>query len=70
VTSYGGGADPAAGDTGPSVIEITPATLSVTSRMVDELEMVVTAALAGDTANVGPHPSTTPKRRWQSRPMF
>jgi hypothetical protein len=56
VTSYGGGADPAAGDTGPSVIEITPATLSVTSRTVDELEMVVTAALAGDTANVGPHP--------------
>jgi hypothetical protein len=56
VTSYGGAADPAAGNTGPSVIEITPGTLSATSRTVDELEMVVTAALAGDTANVGPHP--------------
>ncbi len=56
VTSYGGGADPAAGNTGPSVIEITPATLSVTSRTADELEIVVTAALVGDTANVGPNP--------------
>jgi hypothetical protein len=36
VTSYGGGADPAAGNTGPSVRENRPATLSVTSRMVDE----------------------------------
>jgi hypothetical protein len=56
VTSYCGGADPAAGNTGPSVIEITPATLSVTSSTVDELEMVVTAALAGDTPKAGPHP--------------
>jgi hypothetical protein len=56
VTLYGGGADPAAGNTGPSMIESTPGTLSVTSRTVDELEMVVTAALAGDTASVATKP--------------
>jgi hypothetical protein len=53
VTLYGGGADPAAGNTGPIVIGngVDPSTVTVSamSRTVDELEMVFTAALAGDT---------------------
>jgi hypothetical protein len=56
VTLYIGGADPAAGNTGPSVRENMPGTFSVTSSTVDELEMVVVAALAGDTPKAGPHP--------------
>lgn len=61
VTSYGGGADPAADNTGPTTIEITPGTVNEMSTTVDELEMVVTAALAGDTANVGGHPVDSAK---------
>ena len=56
VTSYVGGADPTAGNTGPIVMGI-PATVNAMSRAVDELEMVVTRALAGDTASVGTRPT-------------
>jgi hypothetical protein len=56
VTSYVGGADPAVGNTGPIVIGI-PATVNAMWRPVEELEMVVTRALAGETASVGTRPS-------------
>ena len=63
VTLYGGGADPAAGSSGPIVTEMRPGIVNETLRTVDELEMVVTAALAGDSANVEAHTvdsATTP----------
>ncbi len=58
VTSYVGGADPAAGNTGPTAMGI-PATVNAIWRPVDELEIVVTRALAGET----PSAETTPADR-------
>ena len=55
-----GAEDPAADNTGPTTIEITPGTVNEMST-VDELEMVEAAALAGDTANVGGHPVDSAK---------
>jgi len=61
VTLYGGGADPAAGTSGPIVTVMTLGMVNEMSRTVDELEMVVTAALAGDTANGRAHPVDSAK---------
>jgi hypothetical protein len=48
VISYGGGADAVAGATGPTVMGI-PTTVNAMRSPVDELEMSVTRALAGET---------------------
>ncbi|MBV8796605.1 MAG: hypothetical protein JO136_16875 [Hyphomicrobiales bacterium] len=56
VTSYGGGADAEAGDTGPTEMGI-PATVNAMLRPVDELEIVVTSELAGDTPSAGTMPA-------------
>ncbi len=45
VTLYAGGAEPAAGNNGTTVVA-TPKSVKLMSRTLDELEMVVTAALA------------------------